>query len=69
MARAVARVASAAGKRSRFKTKRKTELAIGLIRADAFCSENRCPATDCVHELDSGGNAGAVLMGGRGGVG
>jgi hypothetical protein len=68
MARPVARVASAMGKRSRFKTKGKIELAIGLVWANAFCSENRCPAAGCVHLVDSGGD-GAMLMGGQVGMG
>jgi hypothetical protein len=45
------------------KTVSKTELAIGLMWADAFCSQNRCSTADCGHEGYGSGN-GAVLIGG-----
>ena len=68
MAMAVAHVASATSKRSHLKTKGKTELAIGLIWADAFGSKNRCPVADSVHEVD-GSESRSMLMGGQVGVG
>ena len=56
MARSVAVVASATSKRRSLKTKSKTELAIGLMGADAFTA-------DCGHEGDGRGD-GALLSGG-----
>ena len=68
MARSVSRVAMTASKRHGLKTKGKTELAIGLLGADAFSGKNRCLATNAVHEVDGSGN-GALLMCGRVGLG
>ena len=67
MARSVSRVATAASKGRGLKTKGQTELAIGLIWADAFGGKNRCAATDTVHEVNGGGN-GSLFMGDRVGV-
>jgi hypothetical protein len=67
MAGLVTRVASATGKRGCLKTVSKTELAIGLMRADTFWGKNGCLAANCIHKVDGSCDT-TMLLGGRVGV-
>jgi hypothetical protein len=63
MARA-ATISSASGESGCLEAESETELAIGLMGADAFCGKNRSGATDASHEFD-GSADGTKLRGGR----
>jgi hypothetical protein len=65
MAVSITRIALATGKRGCLKTVSKTELAIGLMQANVFCSENGCLAIDCNHEVNGRGCNKMMLLGGR----
>jgi hypothetical protein len=52
MARAATGIASATSKGCGGKAESEAELTVGLMRADAFCGENRSFASDAAHEIN-----------------